>query len=130
MPVRGSESHLLAQLGQRSTERAGRLKVVLRSILVRNRVSPPILAPLGLRRDECGDIHIVEPPAQVRVLPVQAEGEAGGQAPDETDAALSKLSYGPGRRPNHAPRSALTNESGDPVIQGTVSEATALPIST
>ncbi len=105
--------------------------LVSRSILGRNRgVSPPILAALGLRRDECGDIHTVEPPAQVRVLPVQAEGEAGGRAPDETDAALSTLSYGPGRRPNPAPRSALTNESGDPVIQGTVSEATALPIST
>lgn len=54
--------------------------LVSRSLLGRNRVSPPILAALGLRRDAGGDIHTVEPPARIQVLAVQAEGEAGVRA--------------------------------------------------
>ncbi|MGU3449719.1 hypothetical protein [Methylobacterium sp. 391_Methyba4] len=54
--------------------------LVSRSLLGRNRISPPILAALGLRRDECGDIHTVEPPARIQVLAVRAEGDAGVRA--------------------------------------------------
>ncbi|KZB98994.1 hypothetical protein AU375_04797 [Methylobacterium radiotolerans] len=55
------------------------------------RISPPILDAIGLRRDECGDIHTVEPPARLSVLAVRAEGDAGVR----TAAALVAGILGP-----------------------------------
>lgn len=43
------------------------------------RISAPVLALIGLRRDEAGDIHTVEP-ARLEVLMVQAKGDAGVRA--------------------------------------------------
>ncbi|WP_043378858.1 MULTISPECIES: hypothetical protein [unclassified Methylobacterium] len=54
------------------------------------RISPPILDAIGLRRDECGDIHTVEP-ARISVLAVHAEGDAGVRAA----AALVAGIHGP-----------------------------------
>ncbi len=54
--------------------------LVSRSLSGRNRISTPVLVALGLRRDECGDIHTVEPPARIQVLAVHAEGDAGVRA--------------------------------------------------
>lgn len=48
--------------------------LVSRSLLGRNRVSPPILAALGLRRDAGGDVHRWVGPAVARLLTELADG--------------------------------------------------------
>lgn len=73
----GSQVAFARTLNLKIGDRAQNL--VSRSLLGRNRISPPILAALGLRRDEAGEIHTVEP-ARLEILMVKATGDAGVRA--------------------------------------------------
>ncbi len=70
--------HLFARSLNRPNQRAAE-SMVSKSLRGQHRIAPPILTALGLRRDECGDIHTVEA-ARIEVLAVRAEGDAGVRA--------------------------------------------------
>lgn len=71
--------HMFARSLNRPSQRAAE-SMVSKSLRGPGRISPPILDALGMRRDECGDIHTVEPPARISILAVHAEGDAGVRA--------------------------------------------------
>ncbi|MDE4912233.1 hypothetical protein PQI07_16250 [Methylobacterium sp. 092160098-2] len=73
----GGQTEFARRLGHPSSR--GAQSMVSRAVLGRRPISAPILAVLGLRRDECGDIHTVEPPARIEFLADRAEGDAGDE---------------------------------------------------
>ena len=70
--------HMFARSLNRPSQRAAE-SMVSKSLRGPGRISPPILDALGMRRDECGDIHTAET-ARIQVLAVRAEGDAGVRA--------------------------------------------------
>lgn len=71
----GGQTAFAQSIGLKVSSRST-CNAVGRSIRGPGRIHPACLAALGLRRDEAGDIHTVEP-TRIRVAAIEAEGDAG-----------------------------------------------------